>query len=101
MKDRALQTASGITESRVLLFEQSDFGLPTPLLAMLVFWLTILLASFTLFSPINPTGGVALAVIALSASGAIYLILELNHPFSGLMQIPSDSLRNALGVLGP
>jgi len=68
---------------------------------VLVFWLTILLASFTLFSPINPTGGVALAIIALSASGAIYLILELNHPFGGLMQIPSDSLRNALGVLAP
>jgi hypothetical protein len=101
LKDRALQTTNGITESRVLLFEQSDGGLPTPLLAMLVFWLTILLASFTLFSPINPTGGVALAIIALSASGAIFLIMEMNHPFSGLMRIPSEPLRNALGVLDP
>jgi hypothetical protein len=40
-------------------------------------------------------------IIALSASGAIYLILEMNNPFSGLMQIPSDAFRNALGVLGP
>ena len=101
LKFKALQTASNITESRVLLFEQSDAGLPTPLLVVLVFWLTILLASFTLFSPVNPTGGVALAIIALSASGAIYLILEMNNPFTGLMQIPSDSLRNALGVLAP
>jgi hypothetical protein len=99
LKFMALQTTTGITQSRVLLFEQTDAGLPTPLLVVLVFWLTILLASFTLFSPINPTGGVALAIIALSASGAIYLILEMNNPFSGLMQIPSDSLRNALGVL--
>ena len=53
------------------------------------------------FFPINPTGGVALVIIALSASGAIYLILEMNNPFSGLMQIPSDAFRNALGVLGP
>jgi hypothetical protein len=100
LKFKALQTTNSITEQRVLLFEQSDAGLPTPLLAVLVFWLTILLASFTLFSPINPTGGVALAIIALSASGAIYLILEMNHPFSGLMQISSDPLRNALGALG-
>jgi hypothetical protein len=100
LKLRALQTATGITEQRVLLFEQSDVGLPTPLLAVVVFWLTILLASFTLFSPINPTGRVALVIIALSASGAIYLILEMSNPFMGLMQIPSDSLRNALGVLG-
>jgi hypothetical protein len=101
LKFKALQTMGSITETRVLLFEQSDAGLPIHLLVVLVFWLTILLASFTLFSTVNPTGGVALAVIALSASGAIYLILELNHPFGGLMQIPSDSLRNALGVLAP
>jgi hypothetical protein len=99
LKFKALQTMASITEARVLLFEQSDAGLPIHLLVVLVFWLTILLASFTLFSTVNPTGGVALAIIALSASGAIYLILELNHPFGGLMQIPSDSLRNALGVL--
>jgi hypothetical protein len=101
LKFKALQTMGSITESRVLLFEQSDAGLPIHLLVVLVFWLTILLASFTLFSTVNPTGGVALAIIALSASGAIYLILELNHPFGGLMQIPSESLRNALGVLAP
>jgi hypothetical protein len=97
LKFQALKATTDIGESRVLLFEQSDMGLPAPLLVMLVFWLTILLASFTLFSRINPTGAVALVIIALSASGAIFLILEMNHPFSGLMQIPSAPLRNALG----
>jgi hypothetical protein len=101
LKFKALQTTTGVTEERVLLFEQSDAGLPTPLLAVLIFWLTILLTSFTLFSPVNPTGVVALAIIALSASGAIFLILEMNAPFTGLMQISSNPLRDALGVLGP
>jgi hypothetical protein len=100
LKFQALQTTTNITEQRVLLSEQSDAGLPWPLLVMLVFWLTILLASFTLFSSINPTSGAVLVIIALSASGAIFLILEMTNPFGGLMQIPSDSLRNALGVLG-
>ncbi len=100
-KFRALQTLTDITEARVMLFEQADSGLPAPLLAVLIFWLTILFASFTLFSPINPIGGVALVIIALSASGAIFLIQEMNAPFSGLMQIPSASLRDALGVLVP
>jgi hypothetical protein len=99
LKFHALQTLTEITESRVLLFEQSDTGLPAPLLVVLVFWLTILLASFTLFSPINPTGAVALAIIALSAAGAIFLILEMTSPFSGLMQIPREPLRDALGLL--
>ena len=101
LKFQALQTTTAITESRVLLFEQSDAGLPAPLLVMLIFWLTVLFAGFTLFSPINPTGGVALLIIALSASGAIFLILEMTDPFGGLMRIPSAPLRDALGVLGP
>jgi hypothetical protein len=40
-------------------------------------------------------------VIALSALRAIFLILELYRPFSGLMQIDSESLRQALTPLAP
>ncbi|WP_428683904.1 hypothetical protein [Reyranella sp.] len=36
---------------------------------------------------------------ALSAASAIYLILELGQPFDGLMQVPSDPLRQALAPL--
>lgn len=48
-----------------------------------------------------PTVIAALIVFALSASAAIYLILELSQPFSGLMHISSAPLRNALAPLGP
>jgi hypothetical protein len=99
LKFHALQTTTAITEARVLLFEQSDEELPATLLAMLVFWLTILFVGFTLFSPVNPTNGVALAIIAFSASGAIFLILEMSNPFTGLMKIPMGPLRDALGML--
>lgn len=100
-KFQALQAITDITEARVLLFEQADTGLPIPLLVVLVFWLTILFVSFTLFSPVNPTVAAALVVIALSASAAIFLILEMNAPFTGLMQMSSAPLREALGVLPP
>ena len=82
-----------------MLFEQSDGSMPIALLVVLSFWLTILFSSFTLFSPLNPTGCVAVAIIALSASGAIFLILEMNTPFSGLMQISNAPVRNALAPL--
>jgi hypothetical protein len=101
LKLRALATTAAITESRVLLFEESEGGVPKTLLAVVVFWLTILFAGFTLFSPINPTSAGVLVVISLSAAGAIFLILELNDPFGGLMQLSSEPLRKALGVLGP
>ena len=73
--------------------------MPTPFLAVLVFWLFILFVSFSLFSPLSPTAMAALVVIALSASGAIFLILEMYQPFSGIMQIDREPLRQALAPL--
>jgi hypothetical protein len=42
-----------------------------------------------------------LVVFALSAAGAIYLVLELGQPFAGSMQISSAPLRNALVAINP
>ena len=85
----------------MLLFTQADNSIPAPFLAVLVLWLTIIFASFGLFSRLNPTAVSVLFVCALSASGAIFLILELSQPFEGLMQISSVPLANALAPLSP
>ncbi len=84
-----------------MLFERTHGGIPTPFLVILISWLMMIFASFCLFSPLNPTSIVALALIALSASSAIFLILEMGQPFSGLMQISSAPLRTALVPLAP
>jgi hypothetical protein len=73
--------------------------MPLPFLVVLVFWLFILFASFSLFSPLSPTALAALVLFALSASGAIFLILEMYQPFSGTMRIDSEPLRQALAPL--
>src|SRR5262249_39314876 len=54
---------------------------------------------FALMARANATTLVALVICALSVSGAIFLILELDQPFAGLMTIPSEPLRNALSPL--
>lgn len=59
----------------------------------------IIFLSFSLFTPINGTVFAFLAVVALSAAGALFLILELSHPFSGLIQVPSGPLLTALAPL--
>jgi hypothetical protein len=101
LKTRAMQAGVDLAQARLLLFAQSENAIPMPFLAVLVLWLTIIFASFSLFSPLNATLIVALSIFALSASAAIFLILELNHPFGGLMHLPSAPLRNALGPLNP
>jgi hypothetical protein len=79
---------------------ESDSAIPAPFIAILAFWLIIIFASFSLFSALNVTVFTFLSLFALSASCAIFLILELSEPFTGLLKISSVPLRNALGPLG-
>jgi len=99
LQARAAQLSTDLAQTRLLLFVESDNLIPTPFLAILVFWLVIIFASFSLFSPLNVMVFTCLSLFALSASCAIFLILELSQPFSGLMMISSAPLRHALAPL--
>jgi hypothetical protein len=101
LRARIVQLAADLAQARLLLFAQIGSSMPTPFLAVLIFWLTALFAGFCLMARSNPTALVVLFVCAISVSGAIFLILELDQPFAGLMSIPSEPLRNALAPLSP
>jgi hypothetical protein len=100
MQAQAIKTGTDIAQMRWLLFSQKGRSIPTPFLAVMVCWLTLILASFGLFAPSNGTVFVTLLVCALAVSSAIFLILELDRAFEGLIQISSEPLRNALNILG-
>jgi hypothetical protein len=100
LKAQALAIATDLGQMRWLLFEQAGSAISPPLVAMVVCWLGILFFSFSLFGPSNSTALAALLVAALSVSGAIFLILELDRPFGGLIQVSSQPLLNALSQLG-
>jgi hypothetical protein len=99
LQARAIQVSTDLAQTRLALFVQAGGSIPMPFLAVLVFWLAIIFASFSL-ARLNPTLIAAVVVFALSASAALFLILEMSEPFTGLMQIPSAPLRNALAPLG-
>lgn len=100
LRDRALQIGTDIGHTHWLMFEQAGASIPTPFLVVLVMWLTIIFASFGLFAPRNATVIATQFVCALSVSAAIFLILELEQPFEGLLQISSAPLQNASAHLG-
>ena len=99
LQTRAAQISNDLAQTRLLLFAESGNVIPAPFVAILVLWLVIIFASFSLFSALNATVFTCLSLFALSASCAIFLILELGQPFSGLMAISSEPLRHALGPL--
>ena len=100
LKAQLLTTVISLGQTRWLLFEQSGSSIPMPFLVVLVFWLSLIFASFGLFAPPNATVIVALLLGALSVSAAIFLILELDLPFEGLLRISDEPLRKALAHLG-
>lgn len=99
LQTRAIEAINDMGKARLLLFGEAGGSIPIPFLIVLVFWLTIIFASFSLFADMNVVTITALCVFALSASASLFLILELSQPFTGLMMIPSDPLRNALAPL--
>ena len=96
LKNRALQTTIDIGKTRLLLFAEAENSIPMPFLAILVFWLAIIFASFSLFAQPNAIAIGFQLVFALSAAAAIFLIVELGEPFEGLMQISNEPLRHLL-----
>jgi hypothetical protein len=100
LQSRALQIAGDITSTRWLFLMQRDVSLPMPLLVVLVVWLTIIFAAFGLLAPRNATVIAALFLCALSASGAILLILEMNSPLTGVMRISTAPFRDAVAHMG-
>lgn len=99
VRTQAATLAIDIARTRLMLFEAMHAPLPLALVGVLVFWLTMLFLSFSLFSPVNPTALGALMVIAVSASTALFLFLEMSDPFTGLMHVPSGVLSNILPPL--
>ncbi len=100
LQAQATSLAMSLGETRWLMYAQAANSISKPMLAILVFWLTIIFISFGLSAPNNLTVTSALLVCAVSVSGAIFLILELYAPYGGLIAISSAPLRNALAQLG-
>jgi hypothetical protein len=100
LREQALKIATDTMQARWLLFTQRTSSIPIPFLVVMVFWLILILTSFGLFAPGNITSIVSLFLCSLAMSTAIFLILELDRPFSGMIQISSGPMRSALEQLG-
>jgi hypothetical protein len=98
-RERALQVGLDLAQIQLILFAQPANAISTPFITVLVLWLTFIFGTFGICAPPNALTVVVLLVSALSAASAIFLILDLDTPFGGLLQIPSAPLRNALPPL--
>jgi hypothetical protein len=96
---QAMTLASKIGDNRFLLAQRAGQGTPKAVLLLLVFWLTLLFASFTLFAPSNVVSTATLTLCALAIAGAIGMILELERGFGGLVHVSPQPMSQAVAYL--
>lgn len=96
LKSRIIQLTTDMGRTRLLVFTQGDDGIPLPFFVVLVFWLVVIFASFSLFAERSLIVMASMLVFALSVSSALFLIVDLSHPFQGLMQITNHHLHVVL-----
>ena len=97
---RALQLMTIMGTTIRLLHQQAGGSMSWPFFIVLVFWLVILFAGFGLYARRNATATTALFLGAMTVAGAIFLILEMNRPYSGVMEISSAPIGDALPGIG-
>jgi hypothetical protein len=100
LQTQATQIMSDLIHARWQVLLQRSSSVSMPLVALLVIWLSVIFAAFGIFSPRNQIVVATLFLSALSVSGAIFLILELNSPLTGFITISSEAMQVAIAHLG-
>jgi hypothetical protein len=98
-KTEALRMSQEVLKVRWRLLSSGE-AIPRMFVAVVIFWLTVTFASFGLYAPRNATVLGVLFVAALSVAAAVFLILELDGPFDGVIRVSGEPLRFALANLG-
>lgn len=99
-KAESLKLTEDVLKTRWRLLGSTGGSVPRTFLLVVIFWLTVTFASFGLYAPRNATVMAVLFIASLSVAAAVFLILELDGPFEGLVKISSGPMRFALEQLG-
>ena len=84
-----------VVRRRWVLIEESEGTIPKGFLTILLGWLAIIFANLGFRAPRNRVVGTTLVVAAFLVAGAIYVVLDMDLPFSGSFQISPAALERA------
>ena len=99
-KTEAFKLTEEVLRTRWRLLGSSTGSVPKVFLAVVIFWLAMTFGSFGLSAPRNGTVMTVFVISSLSVAAAVFLILELDGPFTGLLRISEEPFRFALANLG-
>lgn len=70
-----------------------------PLLSIVAFWSILLFFGFGLVSPTNATTVIAMGLGASAVASAVFIIIELSHPYTGIFRVPPAALEQAIAAI--
>lgn len=88
-----------VVELRWTFLEQAEGSIPRPLLAIVIAWLVLIFGSFGYRAPRNRVVAMSFVLSAALLAGAFYLILDMDVPFAGLIQVSPAPLRRAVAEM--
>jgi hypothetical protein len=99
-KSEALKLTEDVLRTRWRLLGSAGGSVSRTFLYVVIFWLSMTFASFGLSAPRNATVATVFIIAAFSVAAAVFLILELDGPFEGIIKISSAPIQHTLANLG-
>src|ERR1051325_6745353 len=92
LKTEAASLMAELAELQVLIQAQAVSSVSKPLLMALAVWLVVIFLGFGMLAPSNPTSTLSVIAGAFSVACAVFIILELDHPFAGVVRVPNEPM---------
>ena len=96
----AVVDAGFIQNNRLLIALQSKSPVSWPLVTVVLLWSILLFCGFGLLSRINATTVAALGFGGFAVGSALFLIIELSQPYTGLFRVPPGALEQCIEEMG-
>ena len=101
LRTHAASLADSALQTRWLLIERVGTSIQPLFMVILVIWITLIFISFGYNAPRNATVGTAFVLCAAALAGCIFLIVEMDSSFEGLITVSSTPMRSALAHMTP
>jgi hypothetical protein len=99
-QSRAMTLTTEIAHDRTQSVERGERTIPNLVLVVVVSWMVLIFVGLGVFSVTNRSVFAGLVVCAFAFATSIFLVLQLDMPYSGLIRISGDPLRAAAAEVG-
>ncbi len=97
----ALTIATSLLRERWLLIERGGSSVHSVVIGTLMLWIAAIFLSFGINAPRHATMYAVFVVLSFAIGSAIFLVLEMDRPFGGMMQLSGQPIETALGHMLP